>query len=122
MNSPECFRKTVKVKHYVAVEGAGLVWVWLGTGEAPPAPNFEWMGLPPDQAYACGLELNSNWLQGVEATIDSSHIAILHQSHLASSSPCPRLSGMTMKYRAASSGWPGPKSKPPKFRRQNALR
>lgn len=80
---PERFRKTIKVRHYPAVEGAGLVWVWLGTGEAPPAPNFEWMNLPPEQAYACGLELRSNWLQGVEATIDSSHVAILHQSHLA---------------------------------------
>jgi phenylpropionate dioxygenase-like ring-hydroxylating dioxygenase large terminal subunit len=84
-NSPECFRKTVKVRHYPTVEGTGLVWAWLGTGEAPPPPNFEFMGLPPEQAYACGLELNSNWLQGVEATIDSSHIAVLHQSHLTHS-------------------------------------
>jgi phthalate 4,5-dioxygenase oxygenase subunit len=76
------FRRTAKVRQYPAVEGAGLVWAWLGTGEAPPAPSFEWMGLPSDQAYACGLELHSNWLQGVEATIDSSHIAVLHQSHL----------------------------------------
>lgn len=82
---PEGFRKTVPVKHYPSVEGAGLVWVWLGEGEAPAAPNFEWMGLPPEQAYSCGLELNSNWLQGVEATIDSSHIALLHQSHLTNS-------------------------------------
>lgn len=86
VNNPECFRKTVKVKHYPTREGAGLVWVWLGEGEAPPAPNFEWMDLPPEQAYSCGLELNSNWLQGVEATIDSSHIAVLHQSHLTASS------------------------------------
>lgn len=84
VSNPEGFRKTVHVQTYPTVEGAGLVWVWLGTGEAPPAPNFEWMGLPPEQAYACGLELNSNWLQGVEATIDSSHVAILHQSHLSS--------------------------------------
>jgi len=84
-SNPEGFRKTVDVKNYPALEGGGLVWVWLGQGEAPPAPNFEWMDLPPDQAYACGLELNSNWLQGVEATIDSSHIALLHQSHLENS-------------------------------------
>jgi phenylpropionate dioxygenase-like ring-hydroxylating dioxygenase large terminal subunit len=76
------FRQTVKVRNYACIEGAGLVWVYLGQGEAPPAPNFEWMKLPPEQAYACGLELNSNWLQGVEATIDSSHIAVLHQTHL----------------------------------------
>jgi hypothetical protein len=38
------------------------------------------MDLPPEQVYAAGIELNANWLQGVEATIDSSHIALLHQS------------------------------------------
>ncbi len=84
-SNPECFRGTVKVRHFPTVEGAGIVWVWLGEGEAPPPPNFEWMDLPPNQAYACGIELNANWLQGVEATIDSSHIALLHQSWLESS-------------------------------------
>ena len=52
---------------------------------APPPPDFEWMDLPPDQVYAAGIELNANWLQGVEATIDSSHIALLHQSWTTSS-------------------------------------
>jgi phenylpropionate dioxygenase-like ring-hydroxylating dioxygenase large terminal subunit len=84
--NPECFAKTVKVRHYPTCEGAGLVWVWLGQGDAPARPDFDWMNLPPEQAYACGIELNGNWLQGVEATIDSSHIAVLHQSHLAHSS------------------------------------
>ncbi|QET06384.1 Rieske 2Fe-2S domain-containing protein [Cupriavidus pauculus] len=85
-SNPDCFRDTVKVRHFPTVEGAGIVWVWLGEeGEAPPPPNFEWMNLPATQAYACGIELNANWLQGVEATIDSSHIALLHQSWLESS-------------------------------------
>jgi phthalate 4,5-dioxygenase len=79
-NNPKEFAKTIKVKHYPTREGAGLVWVWLGEGNAPPAPDFEWMDLPPEQVYAAGIELNANWLQGVEATIDSSHIALLHQS------------------------------------------
>jgi phenylpropionate dioxygenase-like ring-hydroxylating dioxygenase large terminal subunit len=80
LNNPKEFAKTVKVRAYPTREGAGLVWVWLGEGEAPPAPDFEWMDLPPDQVYAAGIELNANWLQGVEATIDSSHVALLHTS------------------------------------------
>lgn len=79
-NNPEAFAKTVRVNHYPTREGAGIVWVWLGTGEAPPCPDFEWMDLPPSHAYSCGIELNANWLQGVEATLDSSHIPLLHQS------------------------------------------
>jgi phthalate 4,5-dioxygenase len=84
-NNPKEFVKTVKAKSYPTREGAGLIWVWLGEGTAPAAPDFEWMDLPPDQVYAAGIELNANWLQGVEATIDSSHIALLHQSWTASS-------------------------------------
>lgn len=85
-NNPKEFAKTVKAKAYPVREGAGLIWVWLGEGAAPPAPDFEWMDLPPDQVYAAGIELNANWLQGVEATIDSSHVALLHQSWTATSS------------------------------------
>jgi phenylpropionate dioxygenase-like ring-hydroxylating dioxygenase large terminal subunit len=84
-NSPKEFAKTIKVNSYPTCEGAGLVWVWIGEGEAPPPPDFEWMNLPPDQAYAAGIELKANWLQGVEATIDSSHVALLHQSWTANS-------------------------------------
>jgi phenylpropionate dioxygenase-like ring-hydroxylating dioxygenase large terminal subunit len=84
-NNPKEFAKTIKVKSYPTCEGAGLVWVWIGEGEAPPPPDFEWMKLPPDQAYAAGIELKANWLQGVEATIDSSHVALLHQSWTANS-------------------------------------
>jgi phthalate 4,5-dioxygenase len=84
-NNPKEFAKTVRAKAYPTREGAGLIWVWLGEGTAPAAPDFEWMDLPPDQVYAAGIELNANWLQGVEATIDSSHVALLHQSWTASS-------------------------------------
>jgi phenylpropionate dioxygenase-like ring-hydroxylating dioxygenase large terminal subunit len=84
-NNPEEFARTIKVKSYPTCEGAGLVWVWIGEGTAPPPPDFEWMKLPPDQAYAAGIELKANWLQGVEATIDSSHVALLHQSWTANS-------------------------------------
>ncbi len=84
-NNPKEFAKTVRAKSYPVREGAGLIWVWLGEGTAPAAPDFEWMDLPSDQVYAAGIELNANWLQGVEATIDSSHVALLHQSSTTSS-------------------------------------
>jgi phthalate 4,5-dioxygenase len=79
-NDPEQFAKTVKAKSYPVREGAGIVWVWLGEGKAPPCCDFEWMDLPPEQVYAAGIELHANWLQGAEATIDSSHVALLHTS------------------------------------------
>lgn len=85
-HKPRELAKRVKVRHYRAIEGAGLVWAWLGEGEAPPPPDFEWMNLPATHAVSCGAELPCNWLQGVEATIDSSHIPLLHASWAAATS------------------------------------
>jgi nitrite reductase/ring-hydroxylating ferredoxin subunit len=79
--NPEAFTRTMKLKHYPAREAGGLVWVWLGQGaEPPPLPELEFMGLPPEHLNVRLQTLHCNWMQGVEATIDSSHVGILHKN------------------------------------------
>jgi phenylpropionate dioxygenase-like ring-hydroxylating dioxygenase large terminal subunit len=75
------FCKTVKLNHYRTKEGAGLVWVFLGDQQnVPNCPAFEWMDLPADQTVVAGTVLDINWMQGVEATIDSAHVGYLHEA------------------------------------------
>ena len=82
----EEFCKTVRLNHYRTREGAGLVWVFLGDqANAPPCPAFEWMDLAPNQTVVAGTVLNVNWLQGLEATIDSAHVGHLHESWVKTS-------------------------------------
>jgi phthalate 4,5-dioxygenase oxygenase subunit len=75
------FCKHVPLKHFPVREEAGVVWVWLGeTGEPPAFPKFEFMGLNANQTVAVRQKVNANWLQGVETTMDSAHLGVLHQS------------------------------------------
>jgi len=78
------FAAKVRVRHYPVREGGTIVWVYLGKHpDNPPAFfNFEFTSLPADQVYARRAVLHCNWLQGLEARIDASHVGILHSSWL----------------------------------------
>lgn len=75
--------KHVPLKHYPVREEAGIVWVWLGQGAEPPAfPELPFVGLPRENFVLFRQKVNANWLQGVETTMDSAHLGVLHQSWL----------------------------------------
>jgi len=68
----------IKIKSYHAIEKADIVWIYMGDGEAPALPRFPWMDLPKAQRNATVWIQESNWLQGLEGELDSSHVSILH--------------------------------------------
>lgn len=73
----------MKVNMYPVRETGGIVWVYLGTRELPPEfPDLEFTGLTGDNIVVASSVLDCNWVQGLEATLDSSHVAILHQSFI----------------------------------------
>ena len=75
------FCKHVKVNRYRAVDKGGIVWVWLGRGDsAPPFPDFPFVDLPEHQRSVTSVQVPTNWVQGVEASMDSSHVGVLHES------------------------------------------
>jgi phthalate 4,5-dioxygenase oxygenase subunit len=74
----EKFQATVKTSKYATREAAGVLWVFVGEGEVPPFPEFEFMDLPPEQVFIRRAVVPYNWLQGLEAHLDSSHVGFLH--------------------------------------------
>lgn len=68
----------VKIKSYRVVEKADIVWIFMGDDEPPAFPQFPWIDLPKSQRNATVWIQESNWLQGVEGELDSSHVSILH--------------------------------------------
>ena len=68
----------VKIKSYRTQEKADIVWVYMGDDEPPAFPLFPWIELPTSQRNATVWSQESNWLQGVEGELDSSHVSILH--------------------------------------------
>ena len=64
-------------------ECAGLIWVYMGArAEAPPLPMLEALFVPEQDLNVSMLQRESNWLQGLEGDIDTSHFGFLHAGHV----------------------------------------
>jgi phthalate 4,5-dioxygenase len=69
----------VPLRHYPTIERGGLIWVWLGNpGEAPSFPDFAWLDLPDENLWITRSVWPVNWLQGMEAALDTAHVGHLH--------------------------------------------
>lgn len=77
----EQFCAHVRVNRYSVQDRGGIVWVWLGKGDTPPPfPDLPFMDLPASQRSVTSVEVPTNWVQAVEASMDSSHVGVLHES------------------------------------------
>jgi phthalate 4,5-dioxygenase oxygenase subunit len=70
-----------KVHHtaYPCVEKGGLIFAYLGSGEPPVLPNYEFLDAPEERRSIARSFLNCNWLQALEGEIDPSHLSYLHR-------------------------------------------
>lgn len=75
------FCKHVRTRRYHAVDRGGIVWAWVGAGDqAPRFPDLPFVDLPENQRSVTSVQVPTNWVQGVEASMDSSHVSVLHES------------------------------------------
>ena len=82
MNEPEerQFKDKVFIASYPTVEVGSVVWVYMGPPERKPAPPaFAWTRIPATHIQVSKVIQESNWLQGLEGGIDTSHAPILHR-------------------------------------------
>ena len=79
------FLASVPVRRHPVREAGGLVWVYLGKRAEPPRfHDFEFTHLPAEHVAPRRGVIHCNWLQGLEALLDSAHVTFLHASGLAS--------------------------------------
>jgi phenylpropionate dioxygenase-like ring-hydroxylating dioxygenase large terminal subunit len=82
MNEPEemAFAHKIRATAYPTVELGGVVWAYLGPPQRRPAvPQFAWTRAPATHRHVSKVIQESNWLQGLEGGIDTSHAPILHR-------------------------------------------
>jgi phthalate 4,5-dioxygenase len=73
-------RASVGITSYPAREAGGVVWIYMGPAERQPElPALGYVTAPEGHVYSARWLQRSNWLQGVEGEIDSSHISWLHK-------------------------------------------
>lgn len=70
-----------KIRHtaYPCIERNGIVFAYLGPGEAPPLPDFDCFAAPNEFTFAFKGLLECNWLQALEVGIDPCHASFLHR-------------------------------------------
>ncbi len=73
-------KQKAAIKGYPVREAGGFVWIYMGPPEREPQmPQFEWTAVPPEQNHVARWLQRTNWAQGMEGEIDSSHISFLHR-------------------------------------------
>jgi phenylpropionate dioxygenase-like ring-hydroxylating dioxygenase large terminal subunit len=70
----------MSLRAYRTAEKADVVWIYMGDDEPPALPQFPWVSLPAEQRLATVWLQETNWLQGAEGEIDSSHVSVLHRT------------------------------------------
>jgi phthalate 4,5-dioxygenase oxygenase subunit len=81
MNEPEelGFKAKIRTAAYPVTEAGGIVWAYMGAGTPPAAPLFAWTATAERRRHVSKVIQESNWLQGLEGGIDTSHAPILHR-------------------------------------------
>lgn len=69
----------IRQRSYPVVERSGVVFAWLGDGEAPPFPAFDCFVAPDTHTFAFKGLIECNWLQALEVGIDPAHASFLHR-------------------------------------------
>lgn len=74
------FHLTVKQKAYPVQKVCGLFWAYLGPAPAPLLPNFDiWFRKDGRRKIFIQPQLDCNWFQAMENSMDPAHLMILHQ-------------------------------------------
>lgn len=70
-----------KVRHvgYPVQEKGGAIWAYMGEGEPPLIPDFEFLTAPEPNRLTFRVIQQCNWLQGLESSTDPAHTTYLHR-------------------------------------------
>lgn len=64
---------------YPCQEAGGLVLAYMGPGDPPLLPNYEFLTVPEAQRAVTKILYRCNYLQGNEGNIDPVHLSFLHR-------------------------------------------
>ena len=73
------FYLTVRIKAYPVQEFVGLYWAYLGPEPAPVIPRYDiWVREDGRRRIYVHPQLDCNWLQPMENSVDPAHSRVLH--------------------------------------------
>lgn len=69
----------IRATAYPVVEKNGIVFAFMGQGDAPAFPSFDCFRAPDSHVFSFKGLWNCNWLQALEVGIDPVHASFLHR-------------------------------------------
>jgi phenylpropionate dioxygenase-like ring-hydroxylating dioxygenase large terminal subunit len=69
----------IRQRAFPVVERNGILWAYLGEGDAPAFPELDCFVAPDSHTFAFKGYLECNWLQALEVGIDPAHASFLHR-------------------------------------------
>ena len=69
----------IRLRAYPVTERSGILFAYLGSGEAPAFPRFDCFVAPDEYTFAFKGYWDCNWLQALEVGIDPAHASWLHR-------------------------------------------
>jgi phthalate 4,5-dioxygenase oxygenase subunit len=73
-------RHDIRHRAHPCKEFGGIIFTYMGPGDAPLLPNYEFLTVPEEYRTATKLFEECNYLQGNEGNIDPVHLSFLHQA------------------------------------------
>jgi len=70
-----------QIRHcaYPCTEKAGAIFTYMGPGEPPLLPNYDFLNASPDHLYTSKIFHDCNYQQANEGNIDPVHLSYLHR-------------------------------------------
>jgi phenylpropionate dioxygenase-like ring-hydroxylating dioxygenase large terminal subunit len=71
-----------KIRHpaFPCREIGGIILAYIGPGEPPLLPNYEFLQVPQNQRFVSKIHHQCNYLQSNEGNIDPVHLSFLHRN------------------------------------------
>ena len=73
------FHERIKHTAYPCHEQAGMIFAYLGPGQPPLLPNYEFLTVPSEYVFATKYHYACNYVQGNEGNFDPQHLSFLHR-------------------------------------------
>ena len=79
---PPASRYRDEIRHlaYPLTERGGLIFAFMGKGEPPLLPSYEFLTATPERRYLHKTFMECNYLQAIEGDIDPAHMSYLHRT------------------------------------------
>lgn len=74
----ERLKKKASIRALPTREWGDIIWTYMGTGEPPELPQFEFATVPAEHRFVSKKFQQCNWAQACEGGLDTAHFSFLH--------------------------------------------